>query len=138
VALGVFSWRSPVIFGLYMALLVPVLAFHWFYSCRTCTNVACALNAASEEFFLGRPRRRIPVGTAYSDTRASVAGVPLVFTVGVGFYGTFLADWRAGLACTALLLAAGVGYTKGTCSECTNECPANRNAEYWEWKRGSE
>jgi hypothetical protein len=134
VSLGVFSFvGSPPIGWLYAGLVVPILVFHWWYACRRCNNVACALNTASNEFFLGRRRRDPEPG--FSDLDASRAGVPLVFSVGVGFYGAWGAGPLAFAACVLLLIAAGVPYVRKTCAQCTNDCPANRSVAYADWKR---
>lgn len=135
VVLGVLSWQTSAVFGLYIGLLVPSLVFHWLYACRRCNNLACAINAASPDFLLGRPRAAVPkLDRPFSDLPARVAGMPLVFAFGIGLYGA----WQAGIgwlvACVLLLGVAAWAYSRVTCANCTNDCPANRNAAYREWK----
>lgn len=136
VSLGVFSFvGSPLIGWLYAGLVVPSIVFHWRFACRRCNNAACALNTASDEFFLGRRRRDRESG--FSDLNASRVGLPLVFSVGVGFYGAWQVGPLAFAACVLLLIAAGAPYLRKTCAHCTNDCPANRNAAYADWKRSA-
>jgi hypothetical protein len=135
VAVGAFSWRTPTVFGLYVGLLIPGVVFHWYYACRRCTNLACALNAASDAFFLGGRVRSLPADTPeYSDINSAVAAWPLVLALGVGLYGAYLASVWALLGLLAVLAAAGVTYVPSTCARCTNDCPLNGNDAYREWK----
>ena len=115
---------------------------HWRWGCRRCTNFACALNSRSPEFVFGGRRRAGVCGESavrvddveFSDIRSAVLGAPVLVAFAPAVYASWRFDPLVALAC---LGAMGVGfalYYRATCSQCTNDCPANHNPAYRCWK----
>jgi len=140
VALAVLSFAGDIgVFAAYVILLTGSVAFHAGYSCRRCNNVSCTFNPASPECMFGRryEMRSAEETGMFSDINASVAGIPLLIALAVGFFGTYMLSVWALATMLAWAFVTAVLYTIVTCSFCANRCPNNRNAAYKEWRRGA-
>lgn len=139
VVLAVLSYfGNRIIFYVYVGLLVPFLIFHAVAICRRCTNVYCAFNAKSADYFLrlqphasGAKSKEV----GYSDINARLAGTPLALIVALSFIAVWQLSMLAFFATLAYAAVAMVIYMKETCRFCTNNCPNNKNVAYWKWKR---
>ncbi|RJQ54083.1 MAG: hypothetical protein C4521_04315 [Actinobacteria bacterium] len=139
-ALAVFTLAgNRFLFLLFVPLALFVLAYHFTFLCAKCTNVTCAFNRRSPDFVF-RIRRREPEGEpealSFSDIDSLRQGVlPLAAPIAVGLVGT--AQFSL-LALIAVLVASALTflvYSRASCRRCTNNCPNNKNTEYWDWKR---
>lgn len=126
-------FANPIVSFIYFAIVLSYTAFHFVKYCAECTNVYCPLNSKSVDYILGNKNKKVEAG--FSDIDAAKAGWPYVPTLLFPLY--FIWIWNPlavfGLLVYAVLLV--VLYTSTSCKFCSNNCPNNRNKEYWEWKR---
>ncbi len=142
-ALALFTLAANrVLFLFFAPLSIFVLAYHATFVCRRCTNVSCALNGKSPDFFL-RLRRREPEDgqeeLTFSDIHTLRQGLlPMTIPIVLGVIGTAQFSMFALLGVIAASLVLYRLYARATCRYCTNDCRSNKNAKYWEWKRARE
>lgn len=139
VAIGVLAFLgNRVVFYAYLGLWVPFAVYHSLRVCGRCTNLACGLNPRSPDFFLrmGAGKSESTNDLGYSDINPlPTSTLPLAALLVLGLVG----GWQfSPLAVLLLLAVAAVNmtvYQRVSCARCTNNCPNNKNAAYWEWKK---
>lgn len=135
-AIGIFAYfANPAVSFIYFILGITYSAFVFIKYCAECTNAYCPFNKNSVDFIIGR--RNISVKAEYSDIFAAKASMPLAALMLFTLYFIWL--WSPFVVISLILLAVlnMVAYTTTSCRFCTNNCPNNRNKEYWEWKTSS-
>jgi len=139
-ALAVLAYLgNTLLFAFYLAALGNAIAFHWWYACSRCTNLCCPFNVRSPDFFARVRKVRMtnaPV-REFSDIKSLVAGIPLLLSVALGVIAAWLYSPAVTLVWVAAMAVPAYAYWKTSCSGCGNDCPANRNRAYLEWKKGS-
>ncbi|MGB4592762.1 MAG: hypothetical protein WBI63_03165 [Coriobacteriia bacterium] len=127
------------LFAFYLVALGNALSFHWWYACSRCSNVCCGFNRYSPHFFLrpGKSRARCQEPTRFSNVRSLVAGIPVLLSVAVGVVGAAMYSLVAAAVWLVGMVGLGYWYWKVSCVGCGNDCPANRNAAYLQWRQAS-
>lgn len=130
---------NALLFAFYLAALGNSFAFHWWYACSRCSNLCCAFNVRSSEYFLrSKPVRMIGEREQeFSNIRSVVAGVPFLVSIAIGVVGAWLFSPVATVIWLVILAGVGYWYWRVSCSGCGNDCPANRNARYLAWRAES-
>ena len=138
VALAVFSWLgSPMMFVMYAVLMLPILVVHPVSICKRCDNLACAINTRSPDYFLSFKKGE-PAGPAdvdkFSDLKMYLGFYPMALAIIIGFAGVWYFNTAVFIALAVFSAAVLLTYMRNTCRYCTNNCPANMNANYRAWK----
>ncbi|MHB0976765.1 MAG: hypothetical protein ACYC1U_06175 [Candidatus Aquicultorales bacterium] len=135
IGIGIFAYLgSRSVFFVYALSVVVIGTVHTVLCCKRCSNLKCAINPKGPDFFLGR-KSSTQIVPSFSDIDAREVGLPLVLAIGIGFVGTWFFSPYATLALLTVTGFLGSFYWKDSCQFCTNNCPANRNPEYWAWKK---
>ncbi len=136
VGLAVFAFLGNKTLGLvYIGLMVPAIILHSLLVCARCTNVGCPLNYKGKDFILYKGQFESFKDLGYSDITTLWATVPLALVQIIAF----IALWQLSISLFAVFIALFTVtfylYQKSICTVCTNNCPANSNREYRDWKR---
>ena len=136
VSLAVFAFLGNKTLGLiYIGLMVPMVVLHFLLVCAKCTNVGCPLNSKSTDFIFFKGPFESFRDLGYSDIKTLWATIPLALVQIIAF----IALWQLSISLFAVFIALFTVtfyfYQKSACTVCTNNCPANSNRAYRDWKK---
>lgn len=111
---------SPLVGGIFLALLAGFAIVHAVLLCSKCENDCCALNSTSADFLFGRPRTRDEVHEPLDNRWVPIA---LAITLPVGIWGAWQFSIPGLVGALVLTAVSFVGYRDKSCRHCTNPCP---------------